>query len=119
MNNLHLINQPVVGVDYPGDQAFLASSEESGPPALIVNLNASEGMMLSGAIQRLNDLLDLKWVLVDRVAENYSDTKMDGSLRVMGRLCQEALKLCEVVLDKVSERAQSPRPKPAARVAKD
>lgn len=87
--------------DFPGDEAFIVGpAKESYSPCLVVNDDIEEVELLSGAIHRLLNASDLLWLVVDR-ANGTGDDHLEGGIVAMGRMCNEALQLCEVLMGRL------------------
>jgi hypothetical protein len=100
MSDSVLNKNDVRSADFPGDDANLPGYNENPTPGLVVNMDANGPELLSGAIHRLNNAADLMWLVLDR-ANGTGDDHLEGGIVAMGRLCNEALQLCEVLMGRL------------------
>jgi len=95
------------GADFPGDEANLPGVNENPAPGLVVNPDASESELISSAIYRLSNALNLMWLVLDRSSANGGDEHIDGGIITLGRLCHEAKVLCEASMERLVEQTHA------------
>jgi hypothetical protein len=90
--------------DFPGDDSYISGEPEDLQPGMIINPNADEAGLLSGAVHRLDNALDILWLLLDR-ANDCGDDRLQGAIVSMGRLCNEARALNLSLIERVNHKA--------------
>lgn len=75
--------------DFSGDDSYISGVPSELQPGVIVNPKANDVELLSGAIHRLDNALDILWLLLDR-ANGLEDKRLEGAIVAMGRMCSEA-----------------------------
>lgn len=98
--------------DFPGDESYVYDVSTDRNPGIIVNPNADNDELLSGAIHRLDNALGILFLALDR-ANDLGDRRLEGAVVAMGRLCSEArvlnLSVIERGASKVASRTTSKR----------
>jgi len=79
MSDSFVKKNDVRSADFPGDDANLPGYNENPTPGLVVNMDANGPELANGT----------------------GDDHLEGGIVAMGRLCNEALQLCEVLMGRL------------------
>ncbi len=94
--------------DFNGDEASLPGCPEHFKSGLIVNPEADCVELLSGAVHRLGNALDVFWLCLER-ANAAGDDPLEGALVSIARLCTEARALNQVAIEQCVKTGYSGR----------